>query len=145
MGVSFAFLFCTCRGSKDAHRFAVYLFRKLVFWYTLNMNEMYAGNNILRRFSDMFQGSLSLYPTEFSLGLLEPSLLFLGLFWPLLSISVAFLNIVTSKERKEPNQTVLVALTPLPPQVSLHRFILPQLSLFPLSLQVPFYITLNMA
>lgn len=80
MGVSFAFLFCTCRGSKDAHRFAIYLFRKLVFWYTLNMNEMYAGNNILRRFSDMFQGSLSLYATEFSLGLLEPSLLFLGLF-----------------------------------------------------------------
>lgn len=44
------------------------------------MNEMYAGNNILSKFSDILQGSLSFYPTEFLLGLLEPSLLFLGLF-----------------------------------------------------------------
>lgn len=102
MGTSFAFLFCACRGSESAHRFAAaeanYLFKKLLFWYTLNMNEMYTGNNILRRFSDMLQGSLSLYLTEFLLGLLEPSLS-----WPLLllSISVAFLNIVTSKQRKK--------------------------------------------
>lgn len=90
MGTSFDFVFCACRGSKNAHRFAaseaIYLPKKLVFWYTLNMNEMYAGNNILRKFSDILQGSLSFYPTEFLLGLLEPSLLFLGLFCSLTSL-----------------------------------------------------------
>lgn len=95
MGTSFDFLFCASRGSRKAHRFAaseaIYLFKKLVFWYTLNMNEMYADNNILRRFSDMFQGSLSLYPTKFLLGLLESSLSWTLL---LLNNSVAFLNIV---------------------------------------------------
>lgn len=90
MGTSFSFLFCACRGSKNAHRFAaaeaIYLFKKLLFWYTLNMNEMHVGNSILRRFSDMLQGSLSLYPTEFLLELLEPSLLFLGLFFSLATL-----------------------------------------------------------
>lgn len=89
-GISFAFLLCACRGSKGAHRSAaaeaIYLFKKLLFWYTLNMNEIYAGNNILRRFSGMLQGSLSLYPTEFLFGHLEPSLLFLGLFCSLASL-----------------------------------------------------------
>lgn len=89
-GISFTFVFCAWRGSEDAHRFAaaeaIDLFKKLVFWYTLNMNEIYAGNNILMRFSDMLQGSLRFYPTEFLFELLELSLLSLGFFCSLASL-----------------------------------------------------------
>lgn len=92
----------------------------------------------------MLRGSLSLYPTESLLWLLEPAFLFLDLFCSLASL-LPFLiwwHQEGKKKKKEMAQAVSLHSSPLNVFTPTHPA--SDISLPTLSLQVPFYITLNM-
>lgn len=137
MGISCAFHFCACRGFKDAHSLAaalaMCLFKMLVLWYTLNIVKMVY---ICRQqyFEELFRHASGI-PQSLSFWIFTlASRTCFSVSWPLLllSISITFFNMVTSRGGKKKKKWPKQFHSTHPHWVSLHGCILPQVFLFPL-------------